>query len=1517
MEHRTKGWYPDPTNLGGLRWWDRGWTQYVGWAGRWFVDDMPLERVRAAANAQDGLVVRSYLRDALARGVLVPSMEERLQADVTSLLGAPAPSAAVTATSTAPPPDPIPSRTPTPVAPVTRPTAAPATAAPSRPAPATARPHPLAPPMARPEPPRTPPHEPVAPTVPVETWWSRTRTTLRSDLAIHGLAYLGVLLLFAGVFGLIAFSFGDVARGWRLVALVAAPSAFFLAGWYLGRRGAGAVSAALVVLGAAVLPVAAVASVTDGASPDVTGTALPITQAVLCAVIAVGELRLLRRVPVLRWTAMPTLWLGAGLLLGVTRDPVPSGEAVVRADAMQVAAIVVAIALSLVVLHRRTSDLARATTMLGMPLAAALAVVEALVASTEGWPALSGVLVAVAAVAIVECTPRRGAWIAPVQSAFLAVAALRLSTEVRPAWLGLGLAVAATLLTEWTGRRRVPPCTVHVPLMAVGVGCAVSIAEPAPGFVAMALLTAWATWRRLDAPQWLPLRDPYGVMAGIGSVGMAAMVWTWSTPSVALVTAAASVLAVSLLARAVPAVGRDAMVQWWAPTAAVATAVASVAQPWNESRTTMVVAAVVAALAGCSLVLSRLPIAARVWGATLAASWSLVMIGELASIPMSTESMVLAAMAAVAVMAGALVDRAATAHLAAIGHLAALAAIALAARPGVAMTVTVGLFAATWWALAALHEWRRVAHFERLVGALDDVGSDLAAFGAARTAPVLLAMAGTVALAMLQIPSSSPWLSTPIAVAGVVLAAATFLPWRRASVRVLAWAAFVVAVVGVLVPVAGEVARWPSIASFGLAFATMVLIAPRHTVFAWSAWAVTAPLLVQLAEAAGLSRRWSDVALAAWGATLLLAATVVDRVRHGRARHDRWVRSEVLMPPASLGGGAFLLGGAGALLLEPQWGWVLLGMAVVTMTVAVLRPEPLVAVPAMSAALVALLRLAPWVLDHPWSLAVLAALSAVVAWSLERTDRSLRDRWDVAPLVTAHAAASVGLVAAPLYGSVTVTYLLHAGVAAAAAVALRRTRWVGGYALGSVTLVIITAAWNGPGWLSLACLVLGIATTVAALLRPTPPPNPVREALLGVGALCIGASWASFVVWAELSLRTVFVSTAAACSTLLLVAAVAIRRHVRPHDLFVVWSAAAGAGLLAAAAMAGQPDVGPTVARWTFAAIAASVATAAGLVARELHPALRWASVASWLSALVLARSASGLDHTVTVVVATVIASTLALVAVPWHAMRPRSPWVAPVMALMVAVQCVGASFIDPSHTTAVAVVLLVAALQSASVAVVSGERYVFLVPPVFALAAWLVVAADALRGEPNWFTAPVGLAVLVEVALVRWIRRARPGSTYSTEVNGALVALETVAMSVMVGPMLTRIVTLHLWYAVPSVVVGVAFTVWGAATRARRRAAFGVGTVGLAVTLLIGVPIARVVPNLSGPALWLTIAGMGLVAIVVATMLERGRTHVRRWANALDEMTHDWERLDQADTAPRPGSGVETPTEPPVTSGA
>jgi hypothetical protein len=92
------------------------------------------------------------------------------------------------------------------------------------------------------------------------------------------------------------------------------------------------------------------------------------------------------------------------------------------------------------------------------------------------------------------------------------------------------------------------------------------------------------------------------------------------------------------------------------------------------------------------------------------------------------------------------------------------------------------------------------------------------------------------------------------------------------------------------------------------------------------------------------------------------------------------------------------------------------------------------------------------------------------------------------------------------------------------------------------------------------------------------------------------------------------------------------------------------------------------------------------------------------------------------------------------------------------------------------------------------------------------------------------------------------------------------------------------------AVALGTGLAAWGALSKIRRRVLFGAGAAMLAVALMLGGPIARLVPNVTGAALWIALAATGVVLIVLATGLERGRATVSATIRRLDSLMEGWE---------------------------
>ncbi len=114
--------------------------------------------------------------------------------------------------------------------------------------------------------------------------------------------------------------------------------------------------------------------------------------------------------------------------------------------------------------------------------------------------------------------------------------------------------------------------------------------------------------------------------------------------------------------------------------------------------------------------------------------------------------------------------------------------------------------------------------------------------------------------------------------------------------------------------------------------------------------------------------------------------------------------------------------------------------------------------------------------------------------------------------------------------------------------------------------------------------------------------------------------------------------------------------------------------------------------------------------------------------------------------------------------------------------------------------------------------------------------------------------------------------------------------MAFLVGASVIQIVTTSQWYVLPSIGLGAVVAAWGAVTKVVHRVWFGVATVALAVLCTVAIPVVEYVPDLEGAELWITVAAIGLVALVAAAFLEQGRRTAEAGIARLRDLTRGWE---------------------------
>ncbi|HWS46239.1 MAG TPA: DUF2510 domain-containing protein [Acidimicrobiia bacterium] len=734
----TAGWYPDPLFRFAQRYWDgRRWTEHVADAGHVYVDPPP-DHPSGAGSAEVAHLdyVLAFLDAARRAGACdedaFRSLSERARRIRNRVVGieegaaAPAPARVAPAVPTvAPAPvEPVvrpvpeaPARAPVAPVPPPRPPVAPVPPAPPPPAPRPAHlravpPVPAVPPS--PEPATRPAAAPVRAAPPsVEEQppgrFARMRSRIAADLAIHWLAYLGVLFLFSGVFGLVAFSFSEVNVTLRPIAELAIPSSLFMAGWFLKRQRAPFASRIVTFLGGALLPIVAVASFTDGAGipPDAHGNALALCTAATCFGISAVYFVIASRRPdtPLRFLAGPVLWLGVGLLALVTRTEIPSGSAVASVSGWQIAIMgaSVPVTLALVRALRLRRSLVDAVEIGALAAAAVTVLFGVIAATSEGWPAGPVAVTGLAALLTVELATDR---IGPTGTAMLELALAAgsiasLAPAVTMGWLGaIGVGVYL-VLTEWTGWRRPALLATVAFLSATVCGLAFALVDPWPTVVAFSCATAWVHTRRLVRPAWLEYPEVLLIVAAIIPAGVVAGLFRAVDASVAFVTTAAAVAAVAIVVRIARATS-DALWHWWVATAAGVVAIGTV-MVWPSPSGWLVATA--AALATVALVAAEMPAVAKVWAVSASGAWAAMLLLWNSGVAREPAAAVFAVAGFVMVLATVRRRDALAGNVGVIGHLLTIAA-AVPSGNGVAGVVALGAFVAGWATTAALVETR-------------------------------------------------------------------------------------------------------------------------------------------------------------------------------------------------------------------------------------------------------------------------------------------------------------------------------------------------------------------------------------------------------------------------------------------------------------------------------------------------------------------------------------------------------------------------------------------------------------------------------------------------------------------------------------------------------------------------------------------------------------------------------------------------------------------------------------------
>ncbi|HET8595243.1 MAG TPA: hypothetical protein VFM07_08350 [Intrasporangium sp.] len=1380
----------------------------------------------------------------------------------------------------------------------------------------------LAPPL-----PSPPPSAPVAPRPPspLRQWWSRTVRAIGSDLAVHGLAYLGVLLFFVGAFGLVAFAFADVATGLRPVAEVVIAAAPFAAGALLRRRRAEAVGRSLELAGGLVLPIMLVTSLLDEVAfpPDLSGIALVVTLTLLMAALALGYAAWSRRHPAsaLRFLLAPVGWLAVGLAtMGVGRE-IPSGKAVATPSAVQVAAMAVALTLTLVWLRFRPHGrFVGPTTTSALPAVGVLAGLAVLTWASDGWPPAVILVSGTALLAAAELLGRRlsALIVGLLQPAWWAVVWVALSgpaaTSVGQDAVNAVAAVGFVVILELAAARRRPGISLGLPAVGAALALASTLSgDPRWAAGVLAAAGVWAMARRtapFPAPRAAALLDLAAVVLPLAA--LAALIAADDTGGGAV---AVLVAAVVLLAAAVPA-GRGWLERspegrfgrlWW--SGGLVVVVVLCLSLWDRApgRFELWSGAVALALLMLGALVGPLSAVARPVVATALGAGSWLMATQ--PIPLSEDLrwtvLAVGGLALVALTRGLPTPadtapdtsgyrRQAAAATGLAGHLLGAVTVVAAHDTRWGLVGVAAAATAAWWVTG----WREVrgispvgAALRTVQPSLADLPLVLAAIGVPVTFSLLLDRTGLL-------PLTSPWSAAVLSVLGAMYAAVAGLPMPARVGRALSRVGFLLAVTAPLF----TTERMPAVLGLAALIAAVAVMPREHRIapMTWSAWIAPAPIVHLLGaelwpRPAWLTESaWTALALVSVGAVLLLG---------GLAARRRPALRPVPWTGVTLAIGALEVAAAFAMGVVDQTGlvagWLCAAVALVVLLAGVLSRLGVLGGVAVALGWWATLLLAgPQIAVRPWLALVVSATLLLVAYALSvlaptpagttpANGKPQRwwGRWDAPVLVAAAPVAATAL----LLGVGTPAESLcwtAAGVQSLAVAAGLRRHPSPAVALGvlGTALVLLGAGAAGSGWLALALLVQAVALTVLG----TRVAGSAGLACRAGGAVSAVAAAAVALDWFAWSPQRSVDTAALAAATV--IAVITVLARVVPDLDRAWWLSWGGAAAVVEAVLAitvlTPPSFDAPTASWPVTAGLVVTASALALAATPVGLGwLREGAAAYLLVGFVVALGAAALSMRAASFATSAVGAGTA-VALLAASSSAWAEWRRPLLVLGVPATAWALVAGATAGHGALAVPLAVASLQAAATGVVWRRPGLQMLSPAFACAAWLAFAFEALDPRPEWVTAPAGFAALVAVALWRRDRALRGQAMIAPEV----VVLELAGIALIVGPSLASAVTVGPGHAVAALVLGLAVAGWGVVTEVRRRVAAGVATVLLAVLLLVAVPLVDLLPQWQGAALWVLIAGVGLVAVLAAAFVERGKVMARKGLAQLAEATAGWE---------------------------
>ncbi len=983
---------------------------------------------------------------------------------------------------------------------------------------------PVTTPKSAPVPPQGPsaPREPSQVSVSFHAIWEG----VASDVALHGFAYLGVVLTFVGVLGFLLFAFVDVPNETQPFVELFIALVFFGWAWMLRRQKAIRVADAMELIGGMVLPLILFAGLVDGAPfpPDFTDGGLVVALTVSSLLLAVLYAWISKRNPksTLRFLVAPLLWLGAMTMGFVFKDnEVLVSDAITRLVSPQPAMASGAIGLTLLACRVRRSYRLSApsvrSALVGVPVVYLLTLAISFGEDFAlTWPI---VLLGASTLVSVELLSKwyeRTGWMSVARPVLLAGVLGPLVPSIGLGWSGLTVMVTYLGLAEFERRREsgVTPASL-LTTTGAAVGLVMSLQEPMAALLSFTLVSIWTHLRRLDEQSHDSAQiftagaalAPAGVLFAFGQVFTMGAAW---------LVMAGVLTALSVTVRLLK--NEDPFWAYWLLVANVVVGVGAAAY-WFDAGTSDIRSAAALLFVAVSLGLGlRWPVG-RIWLAATAAAGAIAVTLSTVGWSFESQQVLWAVVGLVVVVAATWWRRSPASHLAAIGHVITTLALLSLASGGDAVPV-LGVWAFGWLVSAAGDEIggdTLTKLLTRAAGNANGSVADRLETASRWVVPTLLVVSIppallTAANQWAEFMEHRSWSGVVMTTVGVIYALASRGDRLRETLRrTLGVGAIVAAVIGVSVAAPDP---WPTIYAAAGVIAVAALLGRnlRQSWFVWFAWLMTVVMALLLADQAGVPGESLHLVSLVTGGAMLIGGLIFDDVRSGRRQLGEGLRTDWLAYPVLLGALVVPVSLGPVFVDGPEiYAWWAIGASVAYFAVAILMRVGAVTAPAYALAALGLTALSPRsLIDDPWLFVFLAAPLVGVSWLAERRQTDSNSgwlRWDLAPLAIAHGIAAVALAFALDDRGLSSTALVFGVLSVVIGLWRRQRIW------GEVgNLMILLATWDlGYGWFTLALAATSVRGVISAALEK----ESARLSYQAIAVLSAGLAWPAFLVWSN------------------------------------------------------------------------------------------------------------------------------------------------------------------------------------------------------------------------------------------------------------------------------------------------------------------------------------------------------------------------------------------------------------------